>query len=795
MIGFTNNQPSAPPQAVSPPATGRGSLLSFISNVMTSRAGWLKTLLDMGKRDLYHECGYPKGLTKDEYRSMWEREGLAQKVVDLFPNHCWAIDPDVFDNDDEGVETAFEKAYKKLVEQQNLLHYLHRIDVRSGISFFGLLLYGLDDGLDLEQPVAGFETAYDPTEPLKLIGSERKLRFLRTFDESLVSIDTWDTDEKSFRFGQPEFYTIQFYDLKSDNPTEGTGQLRNSRKVHWSRVEHIADNCGSSEVYGTPRMQSVYNRLMDVRKILSSSGEMFWKGGFPGFAFEVNPELGDVQLDKEEMRKEFENYSEGLQRYLAVTGVTTKSLSPQVSDPNGHLMAQLQYIALTLGVPMRMLIGTEAAQLASGQDTANWHRKIKYRQEKYVEPKVLRKVLDKLIRFGVLPVPENGEYVAKFPDIDNQSATEKAAIALQKTQALVAYANSSAPQTMPPLEYLTHVWDMEKDEAEAILEAAEEYSAEVQAQEAKQMEAQAKLQQGMAIDTAKQMSKIPPPPPNPAAKRLPPPPTKNAGFDPNQPRDYHGRWGEGGGGRVDSPATTEENPTAVKDSDVLYDDGTWTVSIQGNLEDTLDTMENLDLTAEDLIDLTGTISGKMDMVVGSLDERTLLINVEHDKYDAIRVIREGRIENESFFVNTKEKDKGIGTSVLSRQVRAAIRHGFERIDTYGIRADNPDPDFASNGYYTWARLGYDAPIYGNDSNAPAGLDVRELQARFDKTGGKLMLSDLMASQEGRDWWREHGWSKNMTFDLSKGSLSRHVLNAYVRENPDKGGVTNRKPNG
>ena len=50
-----------------------------------------------------------------------------------------------------------------------------------------------------------------------------------------------------------------------------------SRVVHWSRVIHIAENAGGTGVYGLPRLQSVYNRLEDLLKIMAGSGESAWR--------------------------------------------------------------------------------------------------------------------------------------------------------------------------------------------------------------------------------------------------------------------------------------------------------------------------------------------------------------------------------------------------------------------------------------------------------------------------------------------------------------------------------------
>jgi hypothetical protein len=234
-----------------------------------------------------------------------------------------------------------------------------------------------------------------------------------------------------------------------------------------------------SETYGVPRMQPVYNRLIDLRKILSGSGEMFWKGAFPGISFEVNPELVDqgVTLDPESMRKEFERYENGLQRYLATTGVTAKSLQIQVSSPKDHVEAHMSAIAVTLGIPKRILFGSEQAQLASSQDAMAWNKRVNRRQTKYVTPLLIQPIVDRLIAFSVMPGPVKS-YKIDWPDLDSPTDADKAQIALQKTQALAAYVTGGVDQLIPPKPYLTMILDMTPEEADVIEEKAEGYAAD-----------------------------------------------------------------------------------------------------------------------------------------------------------------------------------------------------------------------------------------------------------------------------------------------------------------------------
>lgn len=131
-------------------------------------------------------------------------------------------------------------------------------------------------------------------------------------------------------------------------------------------------------------------------------------------------------------------------------------------------------------------------------------------------------------------------------------------------------------------------------------------------------------------------------------------------------------------------------------------------------------------------------------------------------------LKDKYIRNESQDIDKSVQGQGIGTKNLLLQSRAAADAGFNFILTkaagYGNGGKWPTD---TNGYYTWARLGF----------IPAGNDGT-VGAR-GKSG--INLTKLMASPEGRAWWKKWGTSFTGRFDLREGSISRRVLEGYAKE--------------
>lgn len=115
-----------------------------------------------------------------------------------------------------------------------------------------------------------------------------------------------------------------------------------------------------------------------------------------------------------------------------------------------------------------------------------------------------------------------------------------------------------------------------------------------------------------------------------------------------------------------------------------------------------------------------------------------------------------------------DKGKGLGTKIFSEQVQAMSSAGVSRIECAAVR----DEDEGLNGYYTWARLGYDGSI-------PEEASLSE-KFRSAKT-----VQELMAMPGGQEEWKENGATFNGTFSLEKGSRSMEILDAYIAESKSK----------
>lgn len=432
------------------------------------RVSSLLSLLNPGL-DIDYECHYPETIESSQCRKLFDRNGVAHRVVTLWPDECWVGLPDVHETEDTKDATEFEKKWDLLYQKKHVLHFLKRMDTLSGIGRYGIMLLGIDDGGKLDTPVESVE-GVDGMMPVgfKGGGEEHQLLFLKCFDESAVTIEKREKDTGSARYGLPLFYKVTMEDVT----TGGTEGLSKDIRIHWTRVLHYADNRLTSELYGDSRLYAVYNNLLDLRKISSSSGEMFWRAGVSGTSWGIDPDLVPAGTEltadqKTSMKSALSDYYDGMQRYLFSSGMKPQDIAPKLTDPSPYVRSQIQLICIGIDVPYRVFMGTEEGKLAGEQDRKTWLERVGGRQENYITPLIIRPFVERLQLMGVLPMTEKPCIVA-WPERDTPSEKDKAEIAKFQTEAMAKYVQGQVDALMSEKDFLVTILGLDEDKAEAI---------------------------------------------------------------------------------------------------------------------------------------------------------------------------------------------------------------------------------------------------------------------------------------------------------------------------------------
>ena len=366
-----------------------------------------------GDRNLYHTLGYPENLIYDDYLSMYKRADIAQRIIEAPVEDTWREPPELRENDGEEADsdTPFTKAFNEFAQNVDLWNQLEQLDAITGIGHFGILLIGIRDAKKLDEPVTG-----------KI--SLNQIIYLQPYDEGQVTINTYVTDRGNPMYGMPETYTI--------DPGEG-----GSFPVHYSRVIHVVEKPRFSRVEGQPRLEPIYNRLMDLQKVLGSSAEAYWKLIYKGLTISTKDgyALPSNADQVSELEDKIDDYVNDFRRFFRLEGMEINDLGSQTVDPSNLVDIILSVIAATKGIPKRILMGSELGELASSQDASHWAGRITSRRTKYAEGRILKPLMMRLGAWQALTLPAIFSWywtpLFELSDTDKSTAAKAYAEALQ----------------------------------------------------------------------------------------------------------------------------------------------------------------------------------------------------------------------------------------------------------------------------------------------------------------------------------------------------------------------------
>lgn len=276
-------------------------------------------------------------------------------------------------------------------------------------------------------------------------------------------------------------------------------------------------------------------------------------------------------------------------------------------------------------------------------------------------------------------------------------------------------------------------------------------------------------------------------------------------------------------GLIESAPLTEEPPPDEEDNSPEEDDdsseeytqrpdGTEAyVAINKQVEDALgEIMPGEHIDADKMSKLCGVIGNghiKTDLAVRNDGQKGIFCRtngeVDGGKYETKVILyndSDGNPALHNDLILCKDQSHGTGTRILWEQVKEARKSGVKSIDlmaaggaTGEIGAKHRNGQWV--GYYTWPRLGFDGPLWDDLGNMnairtalrePGDLETKAIEhsdpeAIKEKFPDAKRVSDLMKTEEGRQYWMAYGWPMNMKLDLTEGSKGVEVLKQYYEK--------------
>lgn len=376
-----------------------------------------------GARDLYETFGYKRFPDFQDYQNLYDRHGLGQRVIRKFSDSTWNRLPILIDGEqrsdalDKGA-TPFLKEWMMLSKRLGLAQIMRQADIMCQIGRYSILFLGAA-GNDYSQPAKKGDGLF----------------YIAAYNENQSIIQGLISDHKNEKFGMPESYTVQFNEIDQGVAMPGgTG-------VHYTRAIHISEDRLGSRIYGTPRLQAPLNRLFDLEKVTGGGAEAAWLAVWGGMLFSTQEDIDLPTEDSEEGRflaEQMQKFFHRMQRYAVTKGLDVNNIGVSEVRIKDIYDTLKEDFAGTVGIPQRILFGSERGELASTQDREEWNSVIEARRTNFAEPEVLFPFIDWCIVHGVLPPPENKEYKTEWYPVYTMTKLEKA----QYANTLATGANS-----------------------------------------------------------------------------------------------------------------------------------------------------------------------------------------------------------------------------------------------------------------------------------------------------------------------------------------------------------------
>lgn len=360
-----------------------------------------------GKRDVDEALGYKAELRPNDFRLRWKRGGIAARIVEAMPKACWRGEGILIEDENPAVTTEFEGAWEELNAKLNIWSTFQTLDILAGLGQFAVLLIGAPGKPDTElsKTLKASDVAY-----LSLYGQDRVT----------INDTDYEIDPLQARFGQPNYYTIKYI-------RNGVESLR---KVHWTRIIHVADETLEDPWFGASRLERVWNKLDDLDKVTGGGSEAFWKRVDQGINFRLDPTTPLTTEGKAKMEEQLELYEHGLKKNLRTRGMDVLPLQSDVSNFGPQADAILKQIAGATGIPQRILTGSEVGELASTQDRSNWAERVNDRRMQFCGPRIVKPFVQRMIEHGVFPKPKSETlYTIRWAEIQNLNQIEQASVA------------------------------------------------------------------------------------------------------------------------------------------------------------------------------------------------------------------------------------------------------------------------------------------------------------------------------------------------------------------------------
>lgn len=332
---------------------------------------------------IYEDFGYPETLGFSNYWNMYRRFGPAQAVCEIPVDITWLEVPEV----DGGAE--FNTAFEALVEKTKLWKKLKGVDNRQRVGRYAGLFVRVKDG-------------QKPDKEVTSLSSLENIASLTPLYESQLVVATTDNDPKSPDFGNPITYDFNGAVVGNRNEEQVT-----SFQIHKSRVIIWAEGADDGSIYGKSAIESVYNDLMDLRKISGSGGEGFYQNTRNAPVINTKEEYeAPTGQDKLDLENEIDEFLNKWRKKFVAQGLEFDYPDITLDNPKPFYDNSMNNISAGAKIPSKLINGNQTGKLAGDGDNKHFLTLMNSRRENFAAEGIELTILW-FVEHNILPEPVN----------------------------------------------------------------------------------------------------------------------------------------------------------------------------------------------------------------------------------------------------------------------------------------------------------------------------------------------------------------------------------------------------
>lgn len=388
----------------------------LVANYMRPRfEAAMSAMLGLVKRkhDHYADFGWPEQLTFADFHRMYSRNSLAKAGVRKTRLKTWQDDPEIWE-DETGNQTPAERQIAEYFTRIRVWHSLALADERSMVGRYAGVILRFADGKNFDQPVG------------QVSGLEGLVEVIPVW-EGQLTVSSWHNNPIDWQnYGQPKMFTY-----RENAVGQAKGSQQRDVNIHPDRIIIWSED-GSME--GESALQAGFNDLIDAEKVKGAGGEGFWKSarGAPIIEAPDGVKPQDVAkalgLDKDDtngvldaINDQIESFQQGFDKGLMLGGLKASPMTIALPQPEQFFNAPTMSFAASLGIPIKILLGSQTGERASTEDSKEWNTTIMARRLNYCAP-LIRKFVARLVQFGVL---EDKNWTVGWADLTEATPSER----------------------------------------------------------------------------------------------------------------------------------------------------------------------------------------------------------------------------------------------------------------------------------------------------------------------------------------------------------------------------------